>query len=113
MTATLYDAAGERFYNTDRTQELRYLNKARTFILVIDPLSVESFWQQLPAATQQQLGSVRSAAPSPDLAYQQTHQQIELHAGLAIDAGGADHQRGFIQIPRPRGFSFFERRSPR
>jgi len=73
----LYDAAGERFYNTDRTQELRYLNKARTFILVIDPLSVESFWQQLPAATQAELGSVRSAAPSPDLAYQQTHQQIE------------------------------------
>jgi ABC-type phosphonate transport system ATPase subunit len=73
----LYDAAGERFYNTDRTQELRYLNKAHTFILVIDPLSVESFWQQLPAATQRELGSVRSAAPSPDLAYQQTHQQIE------------------------------------
>ena len=42
-----YDAAGERFYNTDRTEELRYLNKAQTFILVIDPLSVESFWQQL------------------------------------------------------------------
>jgi hypothetical protein len=73
----LYDAAGERFYNTDRTQELRYLNKARTFILVIDPLSVEAFWQQLPAATQAELGSMRSAAPSPELAYQQTHQQIE------------------------------------
>jgi hypothetical protein len=73
----LYDAAGERFYNTDRTQELRYLNKARTFILVIDPLSVEGFWQQLPASTQAELGSVRSAAPSPELAYQQTHQEIE------------------------------------
>ena len=73
----LFDAAGERFYNTDRTQELRYLDKARTFILVIDPLSVEAFWQQLPAGTQAELGSVRSAAPSPDLAYQQTHQQIE------------------------------------
>jgi len=73
----LYDAAGERFYNTDRTQELRYLSKARTFVLVIDPLSVESFWLQLPADTQEQLGPVRSVAPSPDLAYQQTHQQIE------------------------------------
>jgi Double-GTPase 2 len=73
----LYDAAGERFYNTDRTQELRYLNKARTFILVIDPLSVEGFWQQLPASTQAELSPVRSAAPSPDLAYQQTHQQME------------------------------------
>jgi hypothetical protein len=73
----LYDAAGERFYHTDRTQELRYLNKARTFILVIDPLSIQGFWQQLPASTQAELSSVRSAAPSPDLAYQQTHQEIE------------------------------------
>jgi Double-GTPase 2 len=73
----LYDAAGERFYSTDRTQELRYLGKARTFILVIDPLSVEGFWQQLPASTQAQLNSVRSVAPSPELAYQQTHQEIE------------------------------------
>jgi hypothetical protein len=73
----LFDAAGERFYNTDRTQELRFLNKASTFILVIDPLSVEAFWQQLPAGKQAELGSLRSAAPSPDLAYQQTHQQIE------------------------------------
>ena len=73
----LFDAAGERFYNTDRTQELRFLNKARTFILVIDPLSVEAFWQQLPADKQAELSSLRSAAPSPELAYQQTHQQIE------------------------------------
>jgi ABC-type phosphonate transport system ATPase subunit len=73
----LFDAAGERFYNTDRTQELRYLNKARTFILVIDPLSVEGFWQQLPASSQAELSSVRSTAPSPELAYQQTHQQME------------------------------------
>jgi len=73
----LYDAAGERFYSTDRTQELRYLNKARTFILVIDPLSIQGFWQQLPAGTQAELSSVRSAAPSPELAYQQTHQEIE------------------------------------
>jgi hypothetical protein len=73
----LYDAAGERFYNTDRTQELRFLNKARTFILVIDPLSVEGFWQQLPASTQAELSPARSDAPSPDLAYQQTHQEIE------------------------------------
>jgi hypothetical protein len=73
----MYDAAGERFYNTDRTQELRYLSKAQTFILVIDPLSVESFWQQLPADRQAELSKERSAAPSPELAYQQTYQQIE------------------------------------
>jgi hypothetical protein len=40
----MFDAAGERFYHSDRTQELAYLGQARTFILVIDPLSVEAFW---------------------------------------------------------------------
>lgn len=73
----LFDAAGERFYHTERTQELTYLSKARTLILVIDPLSVEAFWRTLPAATQAELSPARSAAPSPELAYQQTHQQIE------------------------------------
>jgi Double-GTPase 2 len=76
-TLQMYDAAGESFYHIERVQELRYLGKARTFILVIDPLSVEFFWQQLPSATQAELSSVRSAAPPPELAYEQTFQQIE------------------------------------
>jgi Double-GTPase 2 len=73
----MFDAAGERFYHSDRTQELRYLGQARTFILVIDPLSVEAFWGRLPAGRRAELGPARSTAPSPDLAYQQTHQEIE------------------------------------
>ena len=73
----MFDAAGELFYHSDRTQPLRYLSQARTFILVIDPLSVGAFWQRLPAGRQAELAALRSAAPSPDLAYQQTYQQIE------------------------------------
>jgi hypothetical protein len=73
----LFDAAGELFYQSDRTQPLRYLSQARTFILVIDPLSVAAFWQRLPVERQAELASLRSTAPSPDLAYQQTYQQIE------------------------------------
>lgn len=73
----MFDAAGEHFYHSERTQELLYLGKALTFILVIDPLSVDSFWASLPADRQAKLAPIRSAAPSPDLAYQQTHQQIE------------------------------------
>jgi hypothetical protein len=92
----LFDAAGELFYDSARTQELIYLGEARTFILVIDPLSVDAFWQRLPAARQAELESMRSTAPSPDLAYQQTHQQIErmqvrLHkARLAVVFSRAD-----------------------
>jgi hypothetical protein len=73
----MFDAAGELFYSTERTQELRYLSKARTFILVIDPLSVPAFWNRLPPGRQAALGEMRSTAPSPDLAYQQAYQEIE------------------------------------
>ncbi len=73
----LFDAAGEFFYTPERTQELRYFNQAKTFILVVDPLSVESFWDRLLPDQQAELKAVRSAAPSPDLAYQQAHQEIE------------------------------------
>ena len=92
----LFDAAGELFYDSARTQELIYLGEARTFILVIDPLSVDAFWRRLPAARQAELEPMRSTAPSPDLAYQQTHQQIErmqvqLHkARLAVVFSRAD-----------------------
>jgi hypothetical protein len=73
----LFDAAGEYFYSAERTQELRFLDKAETFILVIDPLSVAEFWDRLPLHKQAELSEVRSAALSPDLAYQQAHQEIE------------------------------------
>jgi hypothetical protein len=73
----MFDAAGEFFHTPGRTQELRYLNKAQTFILVIDPLSVEAFWDQLLPEQQAELKAVRSAAPPPELAYQQAHQEIE------------------------------------
>lgn len=73
----LFDAAGEYFHTPGRTQELRYLNKAETFILVIDPLSVEAFWDRLLPEQQAELKELRSSAPSPDLAYQQAHEEIE------------------------------------
>jgi hypothetical protein len=73
----MFDAAGELFYTSERIQELGYLDKARTFILVIDPLSVEAFWDRLLPDQQAELKAVRSDAPSPELAYQQAHQEIE------------------------------------
>lgn len=73
----MFDAAGELFYSTERTQELGFLGKAQTFILVIDPLSVAAFWDRLLPEQQAELEAARSAAPSPDLAYQQTYQEIE------------------------------------
>ncbi len=73
----MFDAAGEYFMTTGRTQELRYFARAKTFILVIDPLSVEAFWDRLPPERRAELAAVRSSAVSPDLAYQQAHQEAE------------------------------------
>jgi hypothetical protein len=55
----MFDAAGERFVNPGRAEELRYLGTSRTFVLVIDPLSV------------------RSGAVPPDRAYHRAHQTIQ------------------------------------
>lgn len=73
----IFDAAGELFYWTERTQMLGYLDKARTFVLVIDPLSVTAFWAGLSAERQAGLEGERSNAPSPDLAFLQTQQEME------------------------------------
>jgi Double-GTPase 2 len=73
----MFDAAGELFYTAERTQELRFLDQARTFILVIDPLSVQAFWDRLPAERRAGLETVRSTAPSPEVAYALAHQEIE------------------------------------
>jgi hypothetical protein len=80
----MFDAPGERFYKTHRTQELRYFGEARTFILVIDPLSVKAFWEQLPHDRQTELDSIRSTALLPGLAYDKTHHEIE-RMGVPLD----------------------------
>jgi Double-GTPase 2 len=73
----MFDAAGERFYTAERTRELGYLGKSKTFVLVIDPLSVGPFWARLPPGRQADLKPVRSTVPSPDLAFHQALQSIE------------------------------------
>ena len=73
----MFDAAGERFSSRERTQELGYLGTSSTFVLVIDPLSVDSFWEQLPPDRRKELKSIRSGAASPDKAYHRAYQTIQ------------------------------------
>jgi hypothetical protein len=72
----LPDPAGELFYDSRRSADLRYLGAASTFILVIDPLSIARFWDNLPSTRRDQLAAHRSEAPHPDLVYQQTAERI-------------------------------------
>jgi len=73
----MFDSPGERFYTADRTRELGYLGKARTFVLVIDPLSADSLWARLPPGRQEDSRRVRSTPPSLDLAFYQVLHAIE------------------------------------
>jgi hypothetical protein len=70
------DAAGELFYDSQRSANLLYLGAANTFVLVIDPLSVSGFWDSLPTAARKRFTPQRSLAPHPELAFQQTAERI-------------------------------------
>jgi hypothetical protein len=72
----LPDPAGELFYDSQHSKDLLYLGAASTFILVIDPLSIDDFWDDLPSALRDQFAAFRSAAPHPDQVYQQTAERI-------------------------------------
>jgi hypothetical protein len=72
----LPDPAGELFYDSKQSADLLYLGAASTFILVIDPLSIGDFWENLPSARRAQLAAHRSSAPHPDRIYQQTAERI-------------------------------------
>jgi hypothetical protein len=72
----LPDPAGELFYDSRRSADLRYLGGASTFVLVIDPLSIVRFWDNLPSTRRGHLQAYRSEAPHPDLVYQQTAERI-------------------------------------
>jgi hypothetical protein len=79
----LFDAAGERFASEERTTELRYISRGRTFVLVIDPLSVDGFWNGLTPDDRERLGPLRPVGvPQPALIYQQSADRI-------LDLGGS------------------------
>ena len=92
----LIDAAGELFYDVAGLRDLVYLGEANTFVLVIDPLSINDFWYRLPSAERERLASDRSVAPHPQPVYQQTVDRITQMGGqrasrrLAIVLSRAD-----------------------
>jgi hypothetical protein len=73
----LFDAAGERFNRSATAEELTYLGKATTFVLVVDPLALETVWRALTPAERERLGGERSHTRDPELAYEQVLEEIE------------------------------------
>jgi hypothetical protein len=79
----IFDPAGERLVRRDRTDELRYLAAARTFLFVLDPLSVPAFWDSLPEQEKSTIDSVLASRVHPQQVFDQAIQQaIEMGATL-------------------------------
>ena len=96
----LPDPAGELFYDSRLSADLLYLGAASTFILVIDPLSMDVFWQGRPEEWQKRPEDDRSAAHHPDQIYQRAAERImqmgrrSAQRRLAIVFSRADLVRG-------------------
>jgi len=74
----LFDAAGERFNTSEAVQDLRYMKAARSFVFVLDPLSVDAFWEkELAEHERRRLAPRRAMTRSPEFVFQQTLQNVE------------------------------------
>jgi len=72
----VFDPSGEYFNETERLQELRYMKAAETFLFVVDPLSIDMFWDALPGSEQDRLKELR-ATGSPSFVFEQTLHNVE------------------------------------
>jgi hypothetical protein len=71
-----FDAAGEFYTHMERITELKYLNKARTYIFAADPLAAKTVWSQFPASTQESLQRVRTGRGEVEKSFQATINQM-------------------------------------
>jgi hypothetical protein len=67
-----FDAAGEFYTRPELIAELKYLNKARTYVFVADPLAAKAVWKQFPPATQDRLQQIRAARGEVEKSFQAT-----------------------------------------
>lgn len=80
----IFDAAGERFMDSDRIDELRFLGAARTFIFVLDPMSVTAFWTRLAATEAGLLDRALASDMNPETVFEQSVQAM-IKMGARLD----------------------------
>ncbi|WP_229905504.1 TRAFAC clade GTPase domain-containing protein [Lentzea cavernae] len=67
----VFDAAGEIFSNAKQIQELQYFRIARTFVFVVDPMSIKSVWDGFELAERQAFED-RRAQQEPHVTFSET-----------------------------------------
>jgi len=79
----IFDPAGEYLVSREDTDMLRYLPAARTFIFVLDPLSVPAFWDSLSEYEKSTIDPVLASQVHPQQVFDQAIQQaIQMGANL-------------------------------
>ena len=78
----IFDPAGERLVDRDRIDELRYLQAARTFLFVLDPMSVPAFWDSLTDADKSTLDRTLGSRVHPEEVFDRLMQQVITMGGL-------------------------------
>ncbi|WP_329519156.1 TRAFAC clade GTPase domain-containing protein [Spirillospora sp. NBC_01491] len=81
----VFDAPGEFVGRSELLRELRYIKTARTFLLTLDPLSIDAVWDSLDPGERARSGRLRSDAP-PDFVFGQLVENIQ---GLGAQTGRA------------------------
>jgi Double-GTPase 2 len=71
-----FDAAGEFYTRPELVAELKYLNKARTYVFVADPLAAKAVWKQFPPPMQDRLQQIRAARGEVEKSFQATINQM-------------------------------------
>jgi hypothetical protein len=76
LLVQVYDTAGEWFDRSRRVEELTYLGKTTTFVLVVDPLAIPAVWKALDAGERWRLAEERSRTPDPEPVYMQVREEV-------------------------------------
>jgi hypothetical protein len=71
-----FDAAGELFLREESLADMQHLNKASTWIHVVDPLSARGLWSRLGPEDQARLEPLRSGDGAAAEVYQRTFNQL-------------------------------------
>jgi len=79
----VFDAAGEIFSNPRQIQELQYFRIARTFVFVVDPMSIKPVWDGFEAAEQEALEE-RRAQQEPHVTFSET---VSTMTAMGVDLG--------------------------
>jgi hypothetical protein len=67
----VFDAQGEIFNQAEKVRQLKYLEVARTYVFVLDPLSIDRLWAGIEESSRERLHGIR-ARQNPHKAFEQT-----------------------------------------